>query len=385
MYGEHACKCCEVVRCAESFCLLSAFEKCLPACFIRSDRTRCCKEEYMFSDWRSDVAEAVPLASRLAAQSTQAGAMRTGIAPAVLRVFQMDASRIDVEVARILSEHVASACSAFGDSLYFAWHDELSLVLQLVLFKLGIWDSNQSFGDSLQNVVYRNERAAKSNGLENVLTAFRLTRPTRGQLVAKLALSILLPYVVSRVQKRASDESWAALPATSWRRRLLLLLTYGETCTQVLAVANTLLFLALGKHRSIVDWAVGLRLVYGRQRMAKVVNLSYLLQQLRFNALFSMMSVVLPLLNLGRLWSLVGSFRGQPDGGAALLGGSNRCPVCAADTIALPRRGTCGCTFCYYCIASRLDGNSFSCPRCGQGVSTMVVPAVLPAGVVRPA
>lgn len=347
--------------------------------------------------WRDDVVRMSAAATALLSESTgpaaQAGAPaasvpavraaaarpRLPVSPGVLRVFQLDAERIDTEVFRILWEHLASACSAFGDAAYFGWKEELALGLRLVLFKLGVWDANQSYGEALQNVVYRNERAARAAGFGAVLTAFRSTRPTRLQLLAKLALSVLLPYAFAKAQRRAADDAWESRPEGDAWRRLAVVLRRLETAVEVMRLVNFAQFLAFGRFRSLSDALLGLRLVYGRQRMAKVVNLSYLLQQLQYTALFSMLAVVLPMLNLGRLWSLAGSFRAQPETATAALGGGDRCPICASPSMAHPRRGSCGCLFCYYCAASRTaDGRSFGCPRCGKAVT-----GVLPAATVR--
>ena len=248
----------------------------------------------------------------------------------------------------------------------------------------------QSFGHRLCNVEYRDERKAESLGIAaSVLRSLPETRPTPTKLLLHAVLLIILPYLHRRLQRRATLEQWEfAEDPRSWKRRLAMWLNRAETFVTLLSTINFVVFLWDGRYVTAVDRLLGLRLVQGSQRMSRTVNVEFMNQQIFWSALFSFMSFVLPLLNLGKWWSAAwrqGADRrrhsGEGDDDLPLrdppafvqrqLAAHTACPLCSVSPMAQPRPASpCGHVCCYYCIAERtVNGGRFACPRCGQDVT----------------
>ncbi|OBZ82917.1 Peroxisome biogenesis factor 2, partial [Choanephora cucurbitarum] len=76
----------------------------------------------------------------------------------VMRVSQLDSDLLDLELLDILKEQLWKSLSLLKPTIKEDWEPELLCLLNLVLFKLSIYDSSASYGAQLQNLTYRNER-----------------------------------------------------------------------------------------------------------------------------------------------------------------------------------------------------------------------------------
>ena len=329
----------------------------------------------MSAEWLADAGATANRVRQLQSATFQNALRSAGflIKPSVLRVFQLDGMALEREASSMLRTGLTSALSFMGHSITYRYEEEINLALTLVLFKLGMWDGNQFYGDRLQNVVYRDETKAKELGLENVLLATPKTLPSAKQKLLKLLFSVLIPYFLNKVQKKALEEDWASMPEDSLKHKAVVLVKACDYFTSFADFVNLLWFLRDGQYRCVADRVIGLRLVHGRQRMARVVNLAFLTQHIFYNTVFSFMSYILPLLKLGRIWRILKGFRGTAHSEGLIGGGGvssssrDRCTLCGSEPMTLPRRTSCRHGVCYYCASSRtVGGSTFSCPDCGH-------------------
>lgn len=333
------------------------------------------------SAWVDDVREAQDTLHVLVQQQTSLGDQLLKHFPSqhVLRIFQLDALQLEGEVITILKTALNKVLSIEPlERFRFHYPDELQLALQIALFKFGVWDTNQSVWDRMQNLIYRNERT--------VITAAPLAvvwtpgcAPTRWQKIGHLCLTSLLPYVFRKVMQRALEENWAA--EGGWKARWYRWLRWVQAAAAATKLVHMLVFFMEGKYRTLADRLLGMRLVHGDQQMRRLVNLAYLNQYVSWSTWSSFLQVLLPLLRVGQMWDSVssvgGSFLANVSSGQVPLR-EGYCNLCREPAV-LGVKSNCGHLFCYHCLQSRVSpshnpdsGRSFPCPACGAAVSHAV-------------
>jgi peroxin-2 len=369
----------------------------------------------------ADYARARQIVLRTRGQEDQRGgghATQTSIGAAtasVPRVFQLDGERVESEIGKLILGQIGAAFDALNSPLPYQWADELKLAVAAVFYRYGVWETSQSFGDKLMNLVYRDERAAVAAGREMVPIAAPHTVPSRALKVMHMILTILLPYLWKKLERHVLENAWATqapdapprdgdipmgdaqvptsdrvinsvIPPGS-RQQFAIAIKRIGAALGALEVLHFCAFLLTGHYRSLVDRVLGMRLVLGRQRMARQVSLYYMNQSLFWQVVLGFASVVLPLLQLGRIFNLVANFRtpwsatreGRAVGGSGegRLGGADHCVFCgvAASGMVMPRAlRPCHHATCYSCWASRAKANaaaetsdlrtSVLCPTC---------------------
>lgn len=122
---------------------------------------------------------------------------------------------------------------------------ELVALLRLALWKVGIWDSNASYGSLIQNLHFRTIRTLPLIFVVDVDNG-RSVPPTTAQKLAYGGFTVVLPYLLSKV------EAWLTLsndiaPA-AWKDRLQQLITNAENTYSTLSLLNFLAFLVNGRY-----------------------------------------------------------------------------------------------------------------------------------------
>lgn len=285
----------------------------------------------------------------------------------VLRVFQLDALTSQSEIVDILR---ASLYQIFDIGplqwVRFRYQEELLLALNCVLYRFSTWESAQSVGDRLQNLVMRDEERARDLGLSSSSSLVANLAPNRRLLLVHAVLTTLLPYAVRKLQRRSLEEGWEQEDSGSWKHRLSKGVRYALIAHSAIALLNILCFLVTGQYRCLVERLLRLRPVYGSQRMVRFTNLMYLNQHVWWQTWTSLLS----LLHIGRYFMrLVRSM--QTIGASSGILTEKVCCACH-ELPTLCQRSNCGHLYCYYCIKSRLAEDkstaSFRCFRCGQTV-----------------
>ncbi|CAJ1009288.1 putative Pex2 / Pex12 amino terminal region containing protein [Leishmania naiffi] len=287
----------------------------------------------------------------------------------VLRIFQLDALVLQQELVEILRTALFQVFDIPPlQHFRFAYQEELVLILDALLYRLSMWRTGQSIGDRLQNLVLRDEERARLLTLQSTKSILPSLAPSRRLLLVHAIMTLVMPYVTRKVQRKVLEARWEHEPATTVRYRIAKAFRYAVIMWSLLSLANTFNFLMTGQYRTLVERILSLRLVYGSQRMARFTNLLYMNQHVQWQTWMSLFSA----LSLGRYFRrLLKSLSFAASSSASLSMNENLCSACH-ELPTVCQRSNCGHRYCYYCIKSRLldshSTGSFRCTKCGQAV-----------------
>lgn len=161
----------------------------------------------------------------------------------IQRVSQLDAEILDSELVLMLLEPVKLAIRNIRSTLPTILEPELLLVLRLIIYRFSIFERGTTYGAMLQNLRYRNEWA-HSGGLQSTSRDASLSRL---QLTLFPTLTILLPYLHTKVERKMSQMSFSDMPVRDYRRVLWNSLDQVQRVYSALSLANFLAFLGDGK------------------------------------------------------------------------------------------------------------------------------------------
>eukprot|EP01062_Namystynia_karyoxenos_P079384 TRINITY_DN835_c0_g1_i1.p1 TRINITY_DN835_c0_g1~~TRINITY_DN835_c0_g1_i1.p1 ORF type:complete len:393 (+),score=89.70 TRINITY_DN835_c0_g1_i1:71-1180(+) len=331
-------------------------------------------------EWQGDYFKSRQVAARLESESLRSADKTVGLT--VLRVAQLDADLLNREIWVQLRQQYRK-CFAHLSAPY-AWDLELDTLLALLLFRFTLWGHHQNYGDKLQNVIYRSEARAQALGRTREVLFSESVAPSRRDKLLMLLFSIFLPYVFQKLVRTSMDQDWGAAPANTaagrWKRRLHAWLYPLENYFHILGFVNLLVFLHNGQYRSIVDRILGLRLVNYKSKVIKVWNFEFMDRQLWWTHLTEFLTFALPFINfLPRIRRMFRAVKGNALGPRLP---DDVCAICNISPIQVEGVAPCGHRFCYYCISSRVTAaaGSASCPRCGEGITTVARPQPAPGG-----
>lgn len=134
----------------------------------------------------------------------------------VLRVSQLDASLLDGEVQNILKSRLLKAFSFFRPGWVHSIKPELELSLQLMIWWLSIWKEGATYGQRLQNLSYRNEKAAAQDPVARSLPLTHLFPATRSQRFLYALIAIVGQWAFSRFEKYTLAQDWARAEVCSF-------------------------------------------------------------------------------------------------------------------------------------------------------------------------
>jgi len=367
--------------------------------------------------WRGAWAAAAPRLAALAAAAPPPWPRRT------FRSSQLDAARMDDELALMLQEQAGRAFALLPPARVAAAEPELRAALRAAVFALSVWRGRATPGSELLGLKYADARAGTAGG--GVASAAAAAAAVAAAAVAAAATGspspgglsrrkrvlfglgyVLLPYAWERASRLAAERSQRAAlraplgeppsgGAIAARRAMRAV----EAAVGVAALLNAAAFLRGGGHRSLLERALGLRLAYRSPTMARAVSFEYLNRQLVWHGVSELLLFLLPLLSAARLRGALRGLLARVRGPAALAGASastdaggapgapgakaaaaavtstsgNACPVCAVAEPGTPFcAAPCGHVFCFYCLrASTLADAAFACPLDGRRVTAM--------------
>lgn len=331
-----------------------------------------------------------------------AASSREGTRPG-FRVAQVDAELLDEELVELLKRQLGDGLRYLGDGhLLDDWSAEIRLALRALLFKLTLWDSDATYGASLQSLVYVDARQPGP----------LLVPPSRGQKALHGLTSVLGRYAWGRWEDwLLQAEGDPERPPTRRTRFLSRWTERLSTAHSAAALVSFLLFLLQGRYRSLLDRLLRMRLVAPTGPAHREVSLEYLNRQLVWHSLTEFLLFFLPLIGLGRwrrwlarAWRAWRRRRRGGDGQAEGEDGAGEysvlpertCAICrqeadeeaavraeaGATTLVSALAGAaqtdvtnayegvpCGCVYCFVCLATRIEreeGDGWTCLRCGQ-------------------
>ncbi|EPQ59405.1 hypothetical protein GLOTRDRAFT_70822 [Gloeophyllum trabeum ATCC 11539] len=211
-------------------------------------------------------------------------------APRVLRVGQLDAELLDQELLHVLQEPLNRALALFNSSLKARFEPELALIIQLTLYKLSIWSDGASYGAKLQNLRYQVPTAGGSS-----VTSSGLPHRT---LLMHGTLTVLVPYLHTRLRSHALSRAWPDAPVRDRRRRIWDYLTRMESLHSLLGLLNFILFLKDGRYRTLADRLLRMELVPSQRLTRRNVSYEFMNRQMVWHAFTEFLLFLLPLINV---------------------------------------------------------------------------------------
>ncbi|KAJ3842119.1 peroxisomal biogenesis factor 2 [Lentinula raphanica] len=338
----------------------------------------------------------------------------------IIRIGQLDSELLDLELVNLLTEPLRKTLSLINTSLQRRFDAEIQLLIQLVLYRLSVWNSGASYGAKLQGLRYI---TPASHGRK--LAPSNLPRQI---LLMHGALTIVVPYLHNRVRAHGLSKAWPDAPSSDRRRRLWDVLVTLESSYALLGLTNFVIFLWNGRYRTIADRVFNLRLVQARRLVQRDVSYEFMNRQMVWHAFTEFLLFFLPLINartiqrrIDRLKTQVSSMVASSSKVAATSKArgkywslpQNECAICTENAsfsinvaeasvtfpnvtqfftseaeenpdsipthpINTPYITDCQHTYCYHCIAERMmrsaddthDTAGWECLRCAHIVQS---------------
>ncbi len=135
---------------------------------------------------------------------------------------------------------------------------EIRLLLQLILYKLSIWNTGASYGAKLQNLEYFAPHTTQLTVFARMwmfpildVVSQHENFPASGlpqdTLIRHASLTLILPYFHDRIRSYAISHSWPDAPSSDKRRKLWRLLNILESVCEALCLVNFIAFLRGGR------------------------------------------------------------------------------------------------------------------------------------------
>ncbi|CCG80730.1 putative Peroxisome biosynthesis protein [Taphrina deformans PYCC 5710] len=259
-----------------------------------------------------------------------------------MRVSQLDSHQLDQELFTLLSANLEASLSLFATTSTLSTISKVCL--RAVIWKLGIWDNNNTYGAQLQSLRYLNLTPAKK-----LLLGF---------------VSIFGPVLQERIGGGLQGK---------WRT----LIAYAEGVYEVLALANFISYIAGARYDSVLHRVLKIQL-RPTSSAYRAVSFEFLNRQLIWSQFTEFLLVFLPLLHLPRLRRRMAAYLPQPEAQKLGFLPKKVCAICYSEgidgaDIVNPYQADCGDLYCYGCIVSQLklaEGEGWDCLRCGRRVRT---------------
>ncbi|KAH7911577.1 Pex12 amino terminal region-domain-containing protein [Hygrophoropsis aurantiaca] len=204
--------------------------------------------------------------------------------PRVIRVGQLDSELLDQELVQILQQPLNVALNKPR------FEPELTLLIQLTLYKFSVWTSGATYGAKLQGLRYQLPTPQhQSRSIK--------TRLPRRLLLAHAALTILVPYIHTRLRAHALSNAWPDTPSSDRRRKAWSLLTRIEASHALLALAGFVAFLWDGRYRTITDRLLRMQLGPARSVVKREVSYEFMNRQMVWHAFTEFLLFLLPLIS----------------------------------------------------------------------------------------
>ncbi|KAL0577075.1 peroxisome assembly protein (Peroxin-2) [Marasmius crinis-equi] len=339
--------------------------------------------------------------------------------PRVIRVGQLDSELLDQELVQLLQDPLTKSLATVNAVWARRLEPELTMLIQLVLYKFSIWNSGASYGAKLQGLRYiapsRSQRSLTPSGIP------------RRILLIHGTLTVLIPYLHTRIRSYGLSHAWPDAPSSDRRRKAWSFLGALESVHSAAGLLSFVAFLWNGHYRTIADRLLNMRLVPSRRLMQKDVSYEFMNRQMVWHAFTEFLLFLLPLINarkvqrrINRTTSSISSFFGSSHSsrpshhekrGKYWSLPEDQCAICAerasfnlnpadptnvftnfTQTVIPPAQAdaeaplhpintpyvtSCGHIYCYHCIAERMmrvaddgeDEQGWECLRCTQPVT----------------
>lgn len=191
----------------------------------------------------------------------------------ISRSSQLDAVDLDNELHSILFHRISSMINPFTTSL----EPEVNLVVDTIIHAPVVLSSQATYGSQLQNLVYRNSKQSFHSSYLYPLS--------KTQKALYVALRIVGVWAWRRMNRLLISSQWCDLESSDYRKKIWLLVQRLELMYKSLSILNFSIFLYNGKYSSLLHRILGIRSVYKRTEMSRMISFEFMNRQLVWNAL----------------------------------------------------------------------------------------------------
>eukprot|EP01100_Stratorugosa_tubuloviscum_P015346 TRINITY_DN8753_c0_g1_i1.p1 TRINITY_DN8753_c0_g1~~TRINITY_DN8753_c0_g1_i1.p1 ORF type:complete len:354 (-),score=127.88 TRINITY_DN8753_c0_g1_i1:124-1185(-) len=306
----------------------------------------------------------------------------------VLRVNQLDAYRLDCEIFELLRAQLIKSCSLLSPSFSERFQPELKALLRAIIFKLSLYSTNSTYGNSLQNLEYRDETFDYGS---HILATSAKIPPSYSQKLLYAFATIFIPYIWERVLLYATWNNWSSRSRSrfDWRYKVWKCMRMLDNILHLANLINFIVFLFDGCYPQLIDRLIRIRLVYSKKSLSRQVNFEYMNSQLVRVGFTEFLLFIIPLLQIEKLkrivinkirklWQL--TIRKRINFGSSYLNTQEiddnlklseiGCTICSIKPINTPVISNCSHFFCYYClqVAITRDNGETPCPKCANAI-----------------
>ena len=315
--------------------------------------------------WRSDYENSLPILNSYTQELVKNGIPKTKTF--IMKANQLDSLALDEEVSSLLQAQLFKCFKYFKRGILTEYKPEINALLQLIIFKFSIYDSDSSYGQQLQNLIYIDSFSENSSNPKLKLWQKAL-----------FALFIIFgKWFWERLNFFATKQSWALRPSTNWRKKASDWMLKLEKIYKALNILNFVFFFYETKYVSLINRILGMRLVYNRKNTSKALNFEYMNRQLVWHGFTEFLLVAVPLINFERIKTFfTKNFRPKKtsnnDNNKDQINSQNEeiCLFCS-NLILTPYETNCNHTFCYYCLKTEsMINSSLKCPECNNTIKS---------------
>lgn len=295
------------------------------------------------------------------------------------RVNQLDATLLDQELFNNLSKQTLSIFNKIAPIYKTQYSNEIDFVLRTLLFKLTVWDKNQSYGLFLQNLKFKNLNQVKKL---SYFTVFIL-----GYYLSQKLQSFIYNDDEDDDESR-NQSKFKRFILTVFRKSYINL----SKLYKILSFLNFIDFLITGNYQSLNLRLLNIKISIFSIELAKLNkgNISFEFQnrQLIWNTFLEFILFILPIFQNSKFQSQFNkllNFRNtQPPESSVLKYNhlkEKQCAICFENNankihdylITNPYVTNCNHIYCYICILTKLEnaknfGEQWKCLRCGAKV-----------------
>ncbi|WWC70228.1 uncharacterized protein I206_104178 [Kwoniella pini CBS 10737] len=200
------------------------------------------------------------------------------------KVNQIDSDDLDSALVEMMSDNLTKSLDNFKLTFSNGFRPEIELLIQLIIFKFGIWSSiNASPGLKMQNMK---------------LISSKTINPTKKILILYLLLHppIFPRYFLNRIREYALSKQWSDLPNYDLRKKAWRLIGRLENLSRIWELIGWLGFLYDGKYPSLLMRILQLKLVPAKPHLARMVGYEFMNRQLVWGTFTEFLMFAIPLL-----------------------------------------------------------------------------------------
>ncbi|KAI3631940.1 hypothetical protein MIR68_009776 [Amoeboaphelidium protococcarum] len=171
---------------------------------------------------------------------------------------------------------------------------EITLLVRGALLSY-LFKSGARWGDVMQNV----EPVRRADG----------SFLSRGTLRWYAIYLSVLPWIRERIQLYIQREGWSDYARDEWQRIVWTWWNMAEKLLDLCHLINFILFLRTGMYRSLVHRCLGIVMYKSDIDASRALDLEYVNRLMVWTSLGEFATSILPLINVGRIRSVIGIFR----------------------------------------------------------------------------